>query len=281
MKGYGIMTSLPIEVMFTAGIVLLALALVILSAIATRRKVISKIKETSARYLAYKALCEKYQYLSVEGDVEYYERLESKYKFDHFNFDKYVFGQVCKERDKFEEMLDAVEINRKLLTEFEEEYKLLPDFTENPPSWLYSVLEHTVMRNEEKHRKSPTTKFTITCSIRYTSPAGRNRYANYQTYSTEDVEGFVNQSYALEKERESKEYQRRILTPSLRYDILKRDNFKCVICGRTPKRDGITLHVDHIIPVSKGGKTEPENLRTLCSICNLGKSDKYDENGLN
>ena len=253
----------------------------ILSAIATRRKVIRETKETSNRYLAYKALCTKYQYLYVEGDTEYYVRLESKYKFDHFNFDKYVFGQVCKERDKFEEMLDAVEINRKLLAEFEEEYKLLPDFTENPPSWLYSVLERTVMRNEEKHRKSPTTELTISCSIRYTSPAGRNRYANHQTYSTEDVAGFVNQSYALEKERESKEYQRRILTPSLRYDILKRDNFKCVICGRTPKRDGITLHVDHIIPVSKGGKTEPENLRTLCSICNLGKSDKYDENGLN
>ena len=93
------------------------------------------------------------------------------------------------------------------LTEFEEEYKLLPDFTENPPSWLYSVLERTVMRNEEKHRKSPTIKFTITYSIRYTSPASRNRYANHQTYSTEDVEGFVNQSYALEKERETKEYQ--------------------------------------------------------------------------
>ena len=176
------MTFLPIEVMLTAGIVLLALALVILSAIATRRKAVSKIKETSARYLAYKALREKYQYLSVEGNVEYYERLESKYKFDHFNFDKYVFGQVCKERDKFEEMLDAVEINRRLLTEFEEEYKLLPDFTENPPSWLYSVLERTVMRNEEKHRKSPTTKFTITCSIRYTSPAGRNRYANHKEF---------------------------------------------------------------------------------------------------
>lgn len=81
-------------------------------------------------------MCEKYQYLSIEGNVEYYERLESKYKFDHFNFDKYVFGQVCKERDKFEEVLDAVEINRRLLTEFEEEYKLLPDFTENPPSWI-------------------------------------------------------------------------------------------------------------------------------------------------
>lgn len=56
MKGYGIMTFLPIEVMLTAGIISLALALVILSAIATRRKTVNKIKETSARYLAYKTL---------------------------------------------------------------------------------------------------------------------------------------------------------------------------------------------------------------------------------
>lgn len=72
------MTFLPIEVMLTAGIVSLALALVILSAIATRRKVIRETKETSNRYLAYKALCTKYQYLYVEGDTEYYVRLESK-----------------------------------------------------------------------------------------------------------------------------------------------------------------------------------------------------------
>lgn len=275
------MTYLPAETMRTVGIVSLMLVLMILLSIVVRRITIKNIRETSARYLAYKALCAKYQYLQVESDTEYCECLESKYKFDHFNFDKYVFGQVCKERDVFEEILDAIEINKKQLAKFEEEYSQLPDFTETPPSWLYSVLERRVMQNEEKHREPPTTESTITCSIRYTSPAGRNRYGNFQVYSTEDIENFVNQSYVLEKERESKEYQRKILTPSLRYDILKRDNFKCVICGRTPKKDGVTLHVDHIIPVSKGGKTEPENLRTLCSICNLGKSDKYDEDGLN
>lgn len=259
------MTYLPTETMRIVGIVSLTLALMILFAIVVSRKTIKSIKETSNRYLAYKALCAKYQYLQVKSNTEYCERLESKYKFDHFNFDKYVFGRVCK----------------KQLAKFEEEYRQLPDFTKTPPSWLYSVLERRVMKKEEKHRKPPETESTITCSIRYTSPAGRNRYGNRQVYSTKDIENFVNQSYVLEKERESKEYQRKILTPSLRYDILKRDNFKCVICGRTPKKDGVTLHVDHIIPVSKGGKTVPENLRTLCSICNLGKSDKYDEDGLN
>ena len=62
---------------------------------------------------------------------------------------------------------------------------------------------------------------------------------------------------------------------SLRYDVLKRDNYKCVICGRSPANDpSIILHVDHIIPYSKGGETAMNNLQTLCQHCNLGKSDK-------
>lgn len=54
-----------------------------------------------------------------------------------------------------------------------------------------------------------------------------------------------------------------------RYKILKRDGFKCVLCGITAK-DSI-LEVDHIIAKCHGGKDEPENLRTLCHDCNTGK----------
>lgn len=60
----------------------------------------------------------------------------------------------------------------------------------------------------------------------------------------------------------------------LRYEVFCRDNFKCCICGNSPAKDpAIKLHVDHIIPWSKGGETVMENLQTLCSKCNLGKSD--------
>ena len=69
--------------------------------------------------------------------------------------------------------------------------------------------------------------------------------------------------------------QRRLMTASLRYKILCRDGFRCVICGASAS-DGVKLHVDHIIPVSKGGKTEASNLRTLCERCNLGKGDKIE-----
>ena len=64
----------------------------------------------------------------------------------------------------------------------------------------------------------------------------------------------------------------------LRYEVLKRDRFRCVLCGASPATHlGCVLHVDHIIPWSKGGKTIPENLRSLCEPCNLGKSDKLEE----
>ena len=60
----------------------------------------------------------------------------------------------------------------------------------------------------------------------------------------------------------------------LRFKVMARDNFKCRICGKSPATDPkITLHIDHIIPWSKGGETIFENLQTLCSECNLGKSD--------
>ena len=48
---------------------------------------------------------------------------------------------------------------------------------------------------------------------------------------------------------------------------------KCQICGRSAK-DGAILHIDHIIPISKGGRTEIDNLRTLCQSCNLGKGSR-------
>lgn len=60
----------------------------------------------------------------------------------------------------------------------------------------------------------------------------------------------------------------------LRFRVMQRDNFKCCICGSSPAKDNsVELHIDHIIPWSKGGETVIDNLQTLCSKCNLGKSD--------
>lgn len=60
----------------------------------------------------------------------------------------------------------------------------------------------------------------------------------------------------------------------LRWRVLQRDRFTCCACGASPALSpAVELHVDHVIPWSKGGETVLENLRTLCSLCNLGKSN--------
>lgn len=61
-------------------------------------------------------------------------------------------------------------------------------------------------------------------------------------------------------------------SPELKKQILERDGYKCVICGRTEK-EGYELHIDHILPKDKGGKATLENGQTLCSICNFRKKN--------
>ena len=59
---------------------------------------------------------------------------------------------------------------------------------------------------------------------------------------------------------------------ALRFFVLKRDNFRCVACGRSPATiAGLVLEVDHFIAWSNGGETIESNLRTLCFDCNRGK----------
>jgi len=66
----------------------------------------------------------------------------------------------------------------------------------------------------------------------------------------------------------------------LRYRVLCRDRFRCVLCGRSPAtHPQCVLHVDHVIPFSKGGLTEVGNLRTTCAECNLGKGSKVESPG--
>lgn len=64
---------------------------------------------------------------------------------------------------------------------------------------------------------------------------------------------------------------RRPISAKTRYEVLARDEFTCQSCGS--KAPNVTLQVDHIKPVSKGGTDDLKNLRAVCVTCNLGKSD--------
>lgn len=66
--------------------------------------------------------------------------------------------------------------------------------------------------------------------------------------------------------------KRKAIPDSIRFEVFKRDQFRCQYCGRCAP-DAV-LVVDHIDPVAKGGGNEIVNLITSCRECNSGKSDR-------
>lgn len=66
-------------------------------------------------------------------------------------------------------------------------------------------------------------------------------------------------------------------TPKVRNSVLKRDQYRCVMCGQRPADDvNVQLHVHHIIPWEDGGLSEKKNLITLCHTCHVGLHPHFD-----
>lgn len=64
-------------------------------------------------------------------------------------------------------------------------------------------------------------------------------------------------------------HKRLSISKKIRFEIFKRDSFTCSYCGSKPP--SVTLEVDHVIPVFRGGTNEIDNLITSCFDCNRGK----------
>lgn len=56
----------------------------------------------------------------------------------------------------------------------------------------------------------------------------------------------------------------------LRWSILERDNFTCAYCSERPQR----MCADHVVPLSRGGTNDPDNLVACCLPCNSSKADR-------
>lgn len=71
--------------------------------------------------------------------------------------------------------------------------------------------------------------------------------------------------------------KRKTISKTVRFEIFKRDKFTCQYCGKSAP--DVTLEIDHIVPVAKGGTNDIMNLITACRDCNRGKTDKQlDDN---
>lgn len=116
---------------------------------------------------------------------------------------------------------------------------------------------------------------TLDLKIRYINTRNQVNLLKEKKFTHDELFKMYEEWNDGNKNKENIRFERSVMSDSIRYNVFQRDNFTCQVCGATAK-DGAKLHVDHIIPVSAGGKTLMSNLQTLCERCNLGKSNKTD-----
>lgn len=244
----------------------------------------------------------------IERDkLTFFQMFDTKYKYDHFNAVKWFDTQMNIDDDMLHKVenffIPLLENKRLYLNEYQVRLDQLDMYFSDDKTWPWYIISTLAIQLEHqlfnKLLLEPQVDGTITVKYSYRSPAGRNYYENEITIDFQSYLRRVDVQQKQDRQRENQyasahyqsysgsfnksawvRQQRAKMTPRLRYRILRRDGFVCQICGRG-QADGVVLHVDHIKPVSKGGKTEPDNLRTLCDQCNLGKGALYRENGLN
>lgn len=108
----------------------------------------------------------------------------------------------------------------------------------------------------------------------YVSPAGRSAQEYYIDITPDILERIRGVLYEKISRVGHRKVQRSAMTNDLREAIKQRDHYTCCICGNSVYNEpNLLLEVDHIIPVSKGGKTEASNLQTLCWRCNRKKGN--------
>lgn len=105
-----------------------------------------------------------------------------------------------------------------------------------------------------------------------------NALISFSKYIANDEQSLgtreTSSSETVERAVLSNRRTRREVNWRLRAKVLIRDSCICQMCGASPAKNPETvLHVDHILPWSKGGETVDENLQTLCAVCNIGKSN--------
>ena len=112
-------------------------------------------------------------------------------------------------------------------------------------------------------------------SFKYISAGGNSGMTCDIVLNLENLERFVSYLYTQVELSKTIKYQRALMTDKLRTEIKERDNYTCQKCGISVEQEPhLLLEIDHIIPVSKNGKTTLDNLQTLCWKCNRQKSNK-------
>lgn len=190
--------------------------------------------------------------------------------------DKLFMGTVRKKIPQFEEVFGWAQSNVIQFAAYKEELKSIPNWTEKDddcgrriPFWLYKHYEKKLVNAAVFG--TPVTETTFIAVKQYVPHKGKPMEES-KTYSMAEAKEFVRLAKAHERECQQRENERRQASSQIKYEVLRRDRFRCVICGRTPEQ-GAKLHIQAVKPLPKHERPSADCFRTVCEDCMRKKGE--------
>lgn len=265
-------------------ILLISIAVIVLAVFIANKKINDRILAESPKIKALTALNSKMEFHKVETFFRVRKHYDNKSNYNRIEPSYLMTAEIRGQIYFYADVVKKLKENRSLYEEYKESANKIKDNVVTDLTdlkfrilkWLYRWRENKLF---DKTVLMPNIDCSFEVLMTYSSPKGKVNLSKEKCYNFNDVYTClesVSRTY-LDKETNKRLalVERGMLTDSMRYDVLRRDGFRCVLCGASAD-EGARLHVDHIVPVSKGGKSEYDNLRTLCERCNIGKSNKIE-----
>lgn len=197
---------------------------------------------------------------------------------DPFKYFCKYFGVDLSEEtiNKFSEVLNnfsSAEEGKKLL--IKERDEILTSINNEIPRIINEFFQNKLIKELGFNHIDLSTSYFPSFTFQYVSSGGNSSMKSDIVFDINNINEFIQFLSKKLDYLNSAKGQRSLMTSALRAYVKNKNGYKCCGCGNgTENEPNLLLEIDHIIPISKGGLTNLNNLQTLCWRCNRSKGSK-------
>lgn len=263
-------------------VIALILMLAIIAVIWVAKRYERHILEHSIAIKTLKAINEKYTFEEV-ANLDFYHSYDNVNFYNDISAQDYLTYQLVYKQADALRALAAAKKNAETFVRYHQETANIAvdgQYTADEPV-LFQKLYEKIERNLfEELLKKPKTAFQILVVLRLTNIQGRLKARKTQVFGAVEILNIINGLRQKQGDFYTDDsvwqaicrVERGRVTNKMRFAVYARDHHRCCKCGRATG----DLEVDHIFPISKGGKSTFENLQTLCHNCNVRKGNTVE-----
>lgn len=245
------------------------------------------INEHSIALRNLNSINDKYSFADIPC-LDMDESYDNEYYYNNISPKDYLTYQLVHIQQHVKEAIQSAADNKNLFEEYQKEMsdmctigKYDTDTIPLNPKKLLKT-ENEIISSKKKY---PTVVFRIKVMIWLTYIIGKPYSRKQQTFNSTEINDIITAvnrkrgSYYLDDEvwKSICRVERGKVTNRVRFYIYRRDNYRCRKCGRKSNN----LEIDHIFPISKGGKSTLDNLQSLCHSCNTAKANAVEYGATN